>query len=523
MSDQYWNHVVLLLHCDGIDGSSRIVDEKNHYATLFGDARISDIQKKFGSSSLRFDGNGDYMSFPASSDFNLQAKDFTAEAWCYPRATPNENPCVFSIGGFKSAAGLWVCVDDIAAPGKFSVFVGSVSQSSPVLESNSTVAYDQWAHISVVRNNASMMLFINGVLESTAPITGNVLDAASVFLLGGASPVGSQFFGYIDEVRLTLDVARYSANFPVQSSVFDHGELIADPHYSDVVFLCHFDGEQGASTFHDEKGNTINSDGAGGTPIVSNSADVCSAVFACGAAALNNTTGNYAFLKVVNNDFSFGQRDFTIELSLFFALIGGVSIAFRLMAMDGTNTVLEFGYDSASSRPFLRALGGLNYFGYGRSPSRVAIVRSGPYLTVYVNGSLALSVNIGAAEINSNGVLYIAGAPGSQNGIYGYLDEFRITNGVARYSSNYTPTGHRFPDFGPASLTGTVRDASGNPISRLVRSYRSSDGLLVDSVVSDSTTGAFSLRATDLSEHFVIVHDAEKNALIFDHVTPVEV
>jgi hypothetical protein len=39
--------------------------------------------------------------------------------------------------------------------------------------------------------------------------------------------------------------------------------------------------------------------------------------------------------------------------------------------------------------------------------------------------------------------------------------------------------------------------------------------------MSDPVTGAFSLPADNTDEHFVVVLDDTKNALIYDHITPV--
>jgi hypothetical protein len=65
-----------------------------------------------------------------------------------------------------------------------------------------------------------------------------------------------------------------------------------------------------------------------------------------------------------------------------------------------------------------------------------------------------------------------------------------------------------------------VRDPSGNPIQRPVKAFRSLDGALSGFGESNPTTGGFELPALDLSEHFVVVQDPEKNALVYDHITP---
>lgn len=71
-----------------------------------------------------------------------------------------------------------------------------------------------------------------------------------------------------------------------------------------------------------------------------------------------------------------------------------------------------------------------------------------------------------------------------------------------------------------APISGHVFDQNGNPISRTVRSYMHSSGRFIDEAVSDPTTGEFQLWSYNASEHYVIVVDPDKNALIYDHVIP---
>jgi hypothetical protein len=81
-ADQYTK---LLLHCDGADGGTTFTDSSNaaprHTITAYGDVTNTRAVKKVGESSIKFDGNGDYFSVPASSDWNRGTGDWTVEAW----------------------------------------------------------------------------------------------------------------------------------------------------------------------------------------------------------------------------------------------------------------------------------------------------------------------------------------------------------------------------------------------------------------------------------------------------------
>ena len=83
-TDPYFSNVSLLLHGDGTNGSTTIIDSSPlpKTVTAFGNAQISTAQSKFGGSSIAFDGTGDSLTIPAITF----AGDFTLEAWLYKTA-----------------------------------------------------------------------------------------------------------------------------------------------------------------------------------------------------------------------------------------------------------------------------------------------------------------------------------------------------------------------------------------------------------------------------------------------------
>lgn len=74
-------------------------------------------------------------------------------------------------------------------------------------------------------------------------------------------------------------------------------------------------------------------------------------------------------------------------------------------------------------------------------------------------------------------------------------------------------------------LSGTVKDASANPLKRKIRAYRRSSGRIISEATSNGTTGAFLLRVWSTEPHYLVCLDVDsgtKNALIKDRVIPVE-
>lgn len=69
---------------DGANNSTTFTDNSSLAlpVSVFGDAKISTSQSKFGGSSGLFDGNGDYLQ-ATSSGFTFGTDDFTVEGWMY--------------------------------------------------------------------------------------------------------------------------------------------------------------------------------------------------------------------------------------------------------------------------------------------------------------------------------------------------------------------------------------------------------------------------------------------------------
>ena len=79
--DEEFDKVSLLLHGDGTNGSTTIIDSSSSpkAVTAVGDAQISTAQSKFGGASIAFDGAGDWLTTPASNNFAFGIGDFTIE------------------------------------------------------------------------------------------------------------------------------------------------------------------------------------------------------------------------------------------------------------------------------------------------------------------------------------------------------------------------------------------------------------------------------------------------------------
>jgi len=90
------SYTKLLLHFDGPDGSTVMQDSSgtNKVISAHGNAHIDASQHKFGSSSVYFDGDGDFLSIPDNDDWNFGSGDFTID-FCLKKYSVDAGGAIF--------------------------------------------------------------------------------------------------------------------------------------------------------------------------------------------------------------------------------------------------------------------------------------------------------------------------------------------------------------------------------------------------------------------------------------------
>lgn len=147
----------------------------------------------------------------------------------------------------------------------------------------------------------------------------------------------------------------------------------------------------------------------------------------------------------------FGAGDFTIEFSLYVVSAPSASA----ILVDGRAAVTQGAYPTLFLSPSMT----LGY--YVNSADRItssalslstwyhiALVRSGGVTKLYVNGVQAGSSWTDSTNYLADGLVFGASSyhtsPNTQYGLYGYMDEIRVTNGIARYTAPFTPPTEAF-------------------------------------------------------------------------------
>ena len=174
--------------------------------TPVGNADVSTSQTKFAASNIALDGTGDVVDFFAKdNEFVFGTKDFTIEFWMYPSAVGSENIIVDCRGGHTDAGFLIMLNSSV---------IKNLTSGAVRTTGGTTITSGSWYHVAVVRDSTSLRTYLNGTEESgSASYTSSITNPSGKLRLGAGFNDASYFNGYIEDLRVTNGLARYTANF----------------------------------------------------------------------------------------------------------------------------------------------------------------------------------------------------------------------------------------------------------------------------------------------------------------------
>lgn len=209
--------------------------------------------------------------------------------------------------------------------------------------------------------------------------------------------------------------------------------------------MLHCDGTDASTTFTDEIGKTV-------TAIGNAQIDTAQKKFGT-ASGLFDGTGDYLTIPD-NDDWHFNSGDFTIDFWVRFAVMPTAGNYFAFFAQDGsggkfsrcnlvnTSGVYNFSWQIHDGISFVLDLTKNSNPNFAIDTwYHIVFVRYGDNMTVYQDG-----VSLGPTALtnsknypDNDGVFNIGSGAGGANYFNGWMDEFRISKGIARWVANFTP------------------------------------------------------------------------------------
>lgn len=205
-------NTVVLLKCE----NAAIFDAtaKNNIETI-GNTSISNSYLQFGQPSPYFDGSGDYLITPASTNYILGTSDFTIEFWFKPTSRTVQYPILVS-NALSWASGSWqICDRHNINPSKLGVFINSIDSGYGMLFSTTTISNGNSYFIQFKRSGSSFSLAVNGTTEATYTSSTSIGDGTTRSIVIGYGTGGCDYNGNIFDLRITKGIARPNA-FPTQ-------------------------------------------------------------------------------------------------------------------------------------------------------------------------------------------------------------------------------------------------------------------------------------------------------------------
>jgi hypothetical protein len=195
---------------------------KNDLETV-GNAQISTAQSKWGGASIAFDGSGDFLACPDNTALEPGGSNLTWEMWINTTSSTQFATLYSRWPSASPVTGQWTVMINYASAtaGDVAVFFGDFSAGVPLLAtSGANIRDGAWHHIAIVRNGSAWTAYIDGVSRATGTWSGTVADVSGGPYIGRDQTNIRDFAGYIDDLRVTKGVARYTANFTAPTAAF---------------------------------------------------------------------------------------------------------------------------------------------------------------------------------------------------------------------------------------------------------------------------------------------------------------
>lgn len=364
--------------------------------------------------SAYFDGSSRLNT--TSTYVSVGSGDFTLESWIYPTAIA-DNKTIFdtreaanSTLGFDFALG--------STNGLF-MYCNGYQITGAALQTNT------WYHVALVRSGNVHRIYLNGNTYGSALTASNNYTNTTAYI-GGSYAGGDYFSGYISNLR----VIKGTAVVPT-SATLPTAPLSA---VANTSLLLNF-----------ADGGVVDATGKNNVVTVSNAGvSLAQKKYGSGSYYFNGSTDG---LSVLNKPYLNLSKDFTVEFWVNFttkpAAIqtlcgkwGTTNYGWLVQVNGSTNTLIwtggtGSGFGATITNSWTPSLSTWYH---------IAFVRSGTTITGYVNGTALSTTGTNNTDVNTSTSNVGVGInlDGNIQKFNGYIDDLRVTNGIARYTSNFT-------------------------------------------------------------------------------------
>jgi hypothetical protein len=365
--------------------------------------------------SVFFTNKTDTLSVPANTALTTFSGNFTFECWVYPtnaavqhwglwdarQSSATAQPMIFNLVPLASA---------VSGSYRISYYNGTAHHGTGV------VTVNQWSHVAFVRVGTTLTFYVNGVAGGTATVSGTqTANATTNPIVIGSKDSGIAEYGtagYIANLRINNGTALYTASFvpplapvqPVAGTTLllnGTGAAITDATTKNVL-----------ETVGDVRVSTVVSRFGG------------SSIFFDGTVDRLFVPGTQGF----------GSGDWTVECWVYPTSIPDYSTIYdNRDGVQGVGIYIRTGIAVANNSNVIGEAGTISVNAW----THIAFSRQNGTLRGFINGSIVISIT-DSRTYGFAGGAWIGSSSISTFGYTGYMQDFRITTGIARYTANFT-------------------------------------------------------------------------------------
>jgi len=213
----------IMLHMDGSNGGTTFTDVNSggsaHTWTATS-ATTSTTSPKFGTASLIT--SAGFVTTPDHADFTLGSQDWTIDFWMNCNGTTG----LVGLAGQMDAVGnlpsISVAITRGGGGGVITAQIQTPSVTTTLVGTTSFGGTSTWNHFEFSRSGSTVRMFVNGVQEDVDTVSGALNDSSSNWSVGriGDNTSYTASSCKFDEFRLSVGVARHTANFTPKSAAY---------------------------------------------------------------------------------------------------------------------------------------------------------------------------------------------------------------------------------------------------------------------------------------------------------------
>ena len=383
-----------------------------------------DYSKAEHGGSIYFDGLNDNLSMASSADFNFGSSDWTIEAWLYQTVRDASNICRWYMSGTNGDGNaIHVSINTNGTLDCGRAIGGGVITGT----STAVMPLNTWNHVVATKEGSNGYLYLNGKQVSTSGSATEQTSGDISLRIGydTVNTVNEQFTGYMSDLQVIKGARKYTGNFTPPTSPIS-------AHTNSVLLTC-------------TNKNDI-WDASAGKSITKNGNVVASNTkrkFTTSSAMYFDGTGDWLHTAPSSNLLTMGTGDFTIECWVWKADTnhrGIFQIGSNAAGLDVNYAgSIGFGYQVGVWQIYAAntAVSGSSFTLTSDTWYHAAMVRNSGTTKLYIDGSEEISVS---DTHNYVGTYMAIGGYYTTGYLHnGYIQDLRVTKGLARYTSNFTP------------------------------------------------------------------------------------